>query len=572
MMKNIPREEYPRPDFCRNEWLNLNGNWDFDIDTSNTGIEKNWFLPEKKFREKIVVPFPPESALSGIKNTDFMVSVWYKKNLEIPENWKSKRIFLNFGAVDFLASVWLNGQKIGHHTGGYTPFSFEITPYLKKENILVVNAYDDNRTNLQPCGKQSQKYMSYGCYYTRVTGIWQTVYLEATGKNYIKHFKILADFDTGNVLFMLEIEGKGKLDIEIQAQSEKISQISTPAGGLTFAQCSIKNFIPWSIENPFLYNVKFTLSSGNEKQDEVHSYFGFRKIEIKGKKILLNGRPIFMRLVLDQGYYPDGIYTAPSEQSLVNDIKISKQMGFNGARLHQKIFEPLFLYHADRLGYLVWDEYPNWGIENRQSHQTASILIDEWTDVIKRDFNHPSIIGWCVLNETHAPQDNDLIRRFYKITKKLDPTRPVIDTSGYIHVETDMYDCHNYQQDPEKFKSDFEPFRTKDVVWQNRPELDAPYQGQPYWVSEYGGTWWDEKGIKQGWGYGDRPKTKKEFLTRYKELTEVLLNHPKICGFGYTQLYDVEQEVNGLYTYERKPKFAPHIISKINSQKAEIEK
>lgn len=572
MMKEIPRNEHPRPDFLRNDWINLNGEWDFEIDTSTTGIEKEFYLPEKKFKERIVVPFPPESTLSRIKNTDFMVSVWYKRKIEIPENWKHKRIFLNFGAVDFFTNVWINGQKLGHHTGGYSPFRFEITPFLKKENILTVNAYDDNRTFLQPCGKQSQKYSSYGCYYTRVTGIWQTVYLETIGKNNIKHFRIIPDFETGQVLFIVEIEGKGRLDIEILAQAEKICQASTSACGLTFVQCNIKNFAPWSVETPFLYDVKFTLFADNEIQDQVYSYFGFRKIEIKGKKIFLNGKPIFMRLVLDQGYYPDGIYTAQSEQYLSNDIKISKQMGFNGARLHQKIFEPLFLYWADKLGYLVWDEYPNWGIENRQSHQTASILIDEWTDVMKRDFNHPSIIGWCVLNETHAPQDSELVRRFYKITKRFDPTRPVIDTSGYIHVETDMYDCHNYEQDAEKFKSSFEPFRTKDFVWQNRPDLDAPYNGQPYWVSEYGGIWWDEKRIKQGWGYGARPKTKKEFLTRYKKLTEILLNHPKICGFCYTQLYDVEQEVNGLYTYGRKPKFDPRIIRKINTQKAEIEK
>ncbi|MCX7705093.1 MAG: beta-galactosidase [bacterium] len=571
-MKEISRNEHPRPDFLRNNWINLNGEWDFDIDISNTGIDKGWHLPEKKYRNKIIVPFPPESKLSGIGNKDFMVSVWYKRKIEIPEEWKNRRIFLNFGAVDFLANVWINGKKMGHHTGGYTPFRFEITPFLEKENILIVNAYDDNRTFLQPCGKQSQKYNSYGCYYTRVTGIWQTVYLEATGKNYIKNFMILPDFDTGNVLFMVDTEKEGTLNIEIEAEGEKICETTTAGSGVIFAQCNIKNFIPWSTEKPFLYNVKFSLYSKMDKQDEVFSYFGFRKIEIKGKKILLNGKPIFMRFVLDQGYYPDGIYTAPSEQSLINDIKISKQFGFNGARLHQKIFEPLFLYHADKLGYLIWDEYPNWGIKNRQSHQTASILIDEWSDVIKRDFNHPSIIGWCPLNETHEPQDNELVRRIYRITKKFDPTRPVIDTSGYIHVETDMYDCHNYEQDPEKFKSYFEPFKTKDIVWQNRPELDAPYKGQPYWVSEYGGIWWDERKTDDGWGYGERPKTKQEFLKRYKKLTQILLNHPKICGFCYTQLYDVEQEVNGLCTYERKPKFDPEIIRMINLKKAEIEK
>ncbi|MCM8802248.1 MAG: beta-galactosidase [Candidatus Omnitrophica bacterium] len=567
----IPREEYPRPDFKRNEWINLNGLWDFEIDTSNSGIEKKFYLPDKRFKEKILVPFPPESKLSKIENSDFMVSVWYRRKIEIPERWKNKRIFLNFGAVDFLTNVWINGEKLGTHTGGYTPFTFEITDYLKKENEIVINAYDDNRTYLQPSGKQSNKYNSYGCYYTRVTGIWQTVYLYATGKNYIKNFKVYPNYDTGEVLFLINIEGEGKLEVEIYKESEKIDKKIGYGSGTVFISTKIENFIPWDIENPFLYNFRISLFSKNKKEDEIESYFGFRKIEIKGKKILLNGSPIFLKMVLDQGYYPDGIYTAPDEEDIKNDIKISKDMGFNGARLHQKVFEPLFLYWADKLGYLVWGEYPNWGIKNKISEESFGVLCKEWIDVIERDFNHPSIIGWCPLNETFLSADKELTRNLYLITKNLDKTRPVIDTSGYIHVETDIYDCHNYKQDPEQFKKDFELFEKEDKVWQNFPQYDAPYKGQPYWVSEYGGIWWDIEGRENGWGYGNRPKTEKEFIERYKGLTEVLLNHPKICGFCYTQLYDVEQEVNGLYTYSRKPKFKPETIKKINSKKAKIE-
>ncbi|HOK56651.1 MAG TPA: glycoside hydrolase family 2 TIM barrel-domain containing protein [bacterium] len=568
----IPREEHPRPDFKRKEWINLNGSWDFEIDLSNTGIEKKYYLPEKKFKEKIIVPFPPESKLSGIENKDFMVSVWYKRKIAIPENWRNKRIFLNFGAVDFLTNVWINGEKIGTHIGGYTPFRFEITEFLKSENILVVNAYDDNRNFLQPCGKQSQKYNSYGCHYTRVTGIWQTVYLEGTGKNYIKNFRIYPDYDTGRVLFLVEIEGMGNLKVEVYAENEKSVEKEAYGSKFIFLETDIKDFIPWSFENPFLYDVRFSLYSDGKKEDEVCSYFGFRKIEIRDKKIFLNKKPIFMRMVLDQGYYPDGIYTAPDENSIINDIKIAKDMGFNGARLHQKIFEPIFLYWADKLGYLIWGEYPNWGIKNGINHECFGIFVKEWIEKIERDFNHPSIIGWCPLNETSPSQDNELVRTLYRITKNIDKTRPVIDTSGYVHVETDIYDCHNYKQNPEEFKKDFEPFKKNDTIWQNFPQFDAPYKGQPYWVSEYGGIWWDVEGKKNGWGYGERPKTENDFIERYRKLTEILLNHPKICGFCYTQLYDVEQEVNGLYTYSRKPKFNPEIIRKINTQKAEIEK
>ncbi|MCS7180378.1 MAG: beta-galactosidase [bacterium] len=568
----IPRPEFPRPDFKRNEWMNLNGVWDFEIDTSNTGIEKKFYSYEKKLKEKILIPFPPESKLSGIGNNEFMVSVWYKKKIEIPENWKNKRIFLSFGAVDYLTNLWINEEKLGTHIGGYTPFTFEITKFLKRENFLIVNAYDDNRTFLQPCGKQSQKYYSYGCHYTRVTGIWQTVYLYATGKNYIKNFKIYSNYDTEEVLFLINVEGSGKVKVEIYQEDKKINEKENYGTGIVFILTKIKNFIPWTPENPFLYNVKFSLYSQGLKDDEVESYFGFRKIEIKDKKILLNEKPIFMRMVLDQGYYPDGIYTAPDEEDIKNDIKIAKNMGFNGARLHQKIFEPLFLYWADKLGYLVWSEYPNWGIRNGISEESFNILVKEWIEEIERDFNHPSIIGWCPLNETSLNQNDELVRNLYLITKNIDKTRPVIDTSGYVHVETDIYDCHNYKQNPEEFKNDFEPFKKEDKIWQNFPNREASYKGQPYWVSEYGGIWWDIEGIKNSWGYGDRPKTEKEFIDRYKKLTEILLFHPKICGFCYTQLYDVEKEVNGLYTYKRKPKFTPAIIKKINTQKAEIEK
>jgi len=557
------REEYPRPDFKRNEWINLNGKWDFEIDISNTGVDKCYHLPGKKFKEKIIVPFPPESKLSGIENKDFMVSVWYKRKIEIPENWKNKRVFLNFGAVDFLTNIWINGRYIGNHVGGYSSFKFDITDFLEKENIIVVNAYDDNRTFFQPCGKQSQKYNSYGCYYTRVSGIWQTVYLETTGKNYINNFKIYTNFDNKEVLFLLNIFGEGEVKIEVYREDEKIGENRIYGKGNTFSTFKIKNFIPWSPENPFLYKVKFYLFTEGKLEDEVESYFGFRKIEIDGKKILLNGKPVFMKMVLDQGYYPDGIYTAPSEEAIINDIKIAKDMGFNGARLHQKVFEPLFLYWADKLGYIVWEEYPNWGVKNGINEDVFHIFSKEWIDVIERDINHPSIIGWCPLNETSVNQNPELVRNLYHLTKKFDPIRPVIDTSGYIHVETDIYDCHNYKQNPEEFKKDFEPFKDKDTVWKNFPNYDAEYKGQPYWVSEYGGIWWDEEGVEDGWGYGKKPKTKKEFIERYKNLTEVLLSHPKICGFCYTQLYDVEQEVNGLYTYERKPKFNPEIIRKI---------
>jgi hypothetical protein len=254
-----------------------------------------------------------------------------------------------------------------------------------------------------------------------------------------------------------------------------------------------------------------------------------------------------------------------------HDIELSMAMGFNGARLHQKVFEARFLYWADRMGYLVWGEYPNWGLDHADPAALERVM-SEWIEVLERDYNHPAIVGWCPFNETNPAQNPELLRMIYRMTKAIDPTRPVIDTSGYVHVETDIYDSHNYEQDPRKFAAAFEAFKTSNEVYRNFVKDDAAYLGQPYFCSEYGGIWWNPgQTDKKAWGYGDRPTSEAEFIARYRELTEALLFHPNMFAFCYTQLTDVEQEVNGLYTYDRQPKFDPAIIRQINMQPAAIE-
>ncbi|MGQ9514767.1 MAG: glycoside hydrolase family 2 TIM barrel-domain containing protein, partial [Thermoproteota archaeon] len=287
----------------------------------------------------------------------------------------------------------------------------------------------------------------------------------------------------------------------------------------------------------------------------------------------------FLRLVLDQGYYPDGIYTAPSDRAIKRDIELSMEMGFDGARLHQKVFEPRFLYWSDRLGYLVTGEYADWGADLTNPIAREAIL-DEWVEVIERDINHPSIIIWIPFNERRFKKSDKAItsflKRIYRLTKSLDPTRPVIDTSGYIHVETDIYDIHDYEQNPSIFRSHYEIFGktgSKHDLWVNFQDENAEYSGQPVMISEYGGTWWNPEHPqdKKAWGYGKKPSTANEFLTRYAALTESLLSNPRISAFCYTQLYDIEQEVNGLLSYERKPKFNAKTIRDINTQAAAIE-
>jgi beta-galactosidase/beta-glucuronidase len=574
----IPRPEYPRPQFVRKDWLNLNGEWEFEMDPGRSGVQRS-LMNADKLAQKIIVPFCPESELSGIGNKDFMPAVWYRKTVKLPEGWKGKRALLHFGAVDYETRVWINGKEAGSHRGGYTPFTFEVTDLLQEgENVISIYAEDNTRSSRQASGKQCPDFYSRGCHYTRTTGIWQTVWLEAVPDAYIADVKLTPDLDGGWVYIEAKVDG-GTKDMTLEAQAmmngSPVGQAQAQCfGGVAALPLVLSDVRAWSLEDPFLYDLKLCLEGSGGTIDEADSYFGVRSIKIDPPAVLLNGKPVFQRLVLDQGFYPDGIYTAPTDEALKNDVEISLGLGFNGARLHQKVFEPRFLYWADKMGYLVWDEYPNWGI-NHSSHEITEQYLAEWMEVLDRDYNHPSIVGWCPFNETPRNQNPELLRRVYRVTKAIDHTRPVIDTSGYVHVETALYDVHDYDQNPETFAERYRPLAEGGEARRNAPEHDAPYMGQPYWVSEYGGIWWNPgQQDDKGWGYGGvggRPKSEAEFLERYRKLTEILLNHPRMCAFCYTQLYDIEQEVNGLYYYSREAKFDPEKIREINSQKAAIE-
>lgn len=572
-----PRPEYPRPDLVRERWLNLNGEWQFELDPGLSGIARGLANPEAQLRDRIVVPFCPESRLSAFRSTDFMRGVWYRRTFRVPQGWKGQRVVLHFGAVDYHAQVWVNGLACGQHRGGYVPFRFDVTDSLQRgDNVLTVFADDDTRSPLQPSGKQSERYESHGCHYTRTTGIWQTVWLEPVPAPHIRRLRIVPVVELGAIrldVFTTPEAHGGTVRVALTGDGQKVGEVTAHVvGDCASMGTYVSDLRLWSPSDPFLYDVDVTLTAPDGSLDSVTSYTGFRSLGIAGLALLLNGKPKFQRLVLDQGFYPDGIYTAPSDEDLKRDIEISLGLGFDGARLHMKVFEPQFLYWADRLGYLCWGEFPNWGIDHANPAALAR-LQTEWFSVLERDMNHPSIVGWCPFNETPTNQDPDTLRLIWRATKLVDPTRPCIDTSGYVHTEeTDLYDCHCYDQDPKTFAEQFEPMEQGGDVWRNFPNHDAPWKGQPFFVSEYGGIWWNP-GQKddRAWGYGNRPKSEGEFLDRYRKLTETLLFHPKMCGFCYTQLYDIEQEVNGLYTYDRKPKFDPAGIRQVNGQKAAIE-
>lgn len=585
---NIPRDEHPNPQWERETWKNLNGPWEFEFDFGCSAVERRLWEKER-FDREILVPFCPESRLSGIGYTDFISGVAYRRNFELSQEELSGRVLLHFGAVDYEASVYVNGTLVGSHKGGYTSFCFDITKHVAPgPNTLFVAVKDDVRSGLQPKGKQAHLYASSGCDYTRTTGIWQTVWLEFVPERHIQSAKYYPDPANGKVTVTGLVQGQGTLQLTALWEDKPVGEAALSVeDGFFTAQLDLSETHLWEPGKGGLYTLLLTFG-----EDRVKSYFGLRTAKFQGRKFLLNGKSLFQRFVLDQGFYPEGIYTAPTEEDLVKDIQLSFAAGFNGARLHEKVFEARFLYHCDRLGYLVWGEYPNWGLDHAHPLSTETYL-NQWSEAVERDFNHPAIIGWCPFNETWGYREerekNALLTSLYKLTKRLDPTRPCIDSSGNYRILSEVYDIHDYDQDTQSFQARWDGLTDRiretggvipaeDPFFNSAPEgpsgrapfFNQPYDNQPIFVSEYGGIRWPDDTV-EGWGYGNAPATPEEFFARYKGLTEALLNNPEIFGFCYTQLYDVEQEVNGLYTYGRAQKFDISLIQKINQQKAAIE-
>lgn len=577
---NMPRQDYPRPAWVRSEWYSLNGEWEFEFDFSVSGEQRAMFL-NGEFKNKITVPFCPESKLSGIGYRDFMPCVWYRKHfdIDIPQN---SRVLLHFGAVDYESKVWVNGNLCGTHKGGYCAFSYDITDYLKNgENTIVVMAKDDLRSLRQPFGKQSDRLYSYACSYTRTTGIWQTVWLEFVPQTYLSSSKMTPHAKDGTL--DISVKGKGR-DLEncfVKATAfykgkEMASNTAHFVGDTASTLLTLSKTHLWEVLNPKLYDLKIELFEGKEKTatDTVYSYFALRDISFNKKGLFVNGKPVFMRLVLDQGFNPDGIYTGPSAEFLEKDIDLAIALGFNGARLHQRVFEERTLYYADKKGYIVWAEAPS-GIDLGKKDATE-LFLPEWTEIINSHYNHPSVIGWCPFNEIYHCKvlNTETITTVYRFTKLLDPYRPCIDASGGTHYETDMFDVHDYEQYPERLKNYLEPMLFDPMAFTSpiarfrgsAPVRKDTYTGQPYWVSEFGGTLWNPDIDKDSdaWGYGDAPKTEEQFISRFEGLVETLLNHPRVCGFCYTQLTDIEQEQNGLYFYNRTEKFSKDIYERMH--------
>lgn len=575
----IPRPEHPKPQFQRKSWINLNGEWSYTFDFGESGMAHAIKLYESKgFADTITVPFCPESKLSGVEHKDFIRAMWYQRKIEIPSDWKGKKILLHFGGADYECEAFVDGVSVGTHFGGTVSFNFDITKQTKtnKKHNLVVRIKDYTGGNHQPRGKQSKNFASSGCSYTRTTGIWQTVWLEAVDPVGIKDIHILPDVEGSSFTviptYHTSVQG-ARLKAEASIEGKVVAKDEVPATNGVPTVMTIPNPKLWSTETPSLYDIKLKVvdSTGNTL-DEVSSYCGLRKVHIEGNRVFLNNKPIYQRLVLDQGFYPDGIWTAPTDEDLKNDILLSQKAGFNGARLHQKVFEERFHYWADKLGYITWGESASWGCDCN-SELSARNFITEWKEIVVRDRNHPSIITWTPFNETrfysNPIQHERLHIDCYNLCKDLDPTRPVNDASGYIHHITDLWTVHTYEQDPEKLSDLLTPDK-KEGVWRNIPELEPEYGGQPYLVDEYGGIKWipseDRVFAENSWGYGNAPETLDEFYTRLEKLTDALLGLDHISGYCYTQLTDVEQEQNGIYNYDRSEKFDMERVNSVFSK------
>ena len=526
--------------------------------------------------------------------------MWYHRTISIPQDWANKQVLLNFGAVYYKSEIYIDGVFAARHFGGTSSFQVDITPYVKagQTHNLVVYVESDVRSTHQPSGKQNLQFASYGCNYTRTTGIWQTVWMEAVHPEGLQSVQMIPDIDQQQLIIRPRFykELGGKLEVTLKDNGKVVSKETVAANSLSTVILPVKKMKTWSPENPFLYDVELrVIDKAGNVVDEVKSYAGMRKVHIEGKKIYLNNQPYYQRLVLDQGFYPDGIWTAPSDEALKKDIQLSMEAGFNGARLHQKVFEERFYYWADKLGYLTWGEASSWGMDCNDI-ETARNFITEWTEIVERDRNHPSILIWTPTNEEFWPdrvQYPRLMQDLYKLTKAIDPTRPFHGTSGGSHIATDIWTVHNYEQDPAKLK---------DLLYNDGKLMEAPkweiqlmpknigYNGlkytdqytfpqykhdMPYLIDEFGGIKWNpsqqmESAQNTSWGYGEPPHSLEEFYARLEGLVNTVLSlSDHVWGYCYTQLTDVEQEQNGIYYYDRSPKFDMKRIHAIFSKNPE---
>ena len=581
-------KDYPRPQFVRKEWQILNGEWNFVFDDEDKGESNKYFLDFPK-RIKINVPYTYETKLSGIKDENIHYIVWYNRKLDLTkEQINGNKLILNFEGSDYKTKVWVNGNFVGENEGGYARFSFDIEKYvINGENDITVKVEDSLSKN-QPRGKQRYKKESWKCWYVQTTGIWKTVWIEWVSKKYIKHIKNTPcicedkiklevetslneqDFENKNYYIGAEISFNGQiLNIVKEKLNANYYELKMELYKKDIEQIPQKS----SPNSPNLYDITYKLYCEDVMVDTVYSYFGIREISIKENKIFLNNEELYLKMILDQGYWKDTHLTPPNEESLIKDINSILEFGYNGIRKHQKIEDEKFLYWCDVKGVLVWNEMANF---YSFSDMSIQIFTKEWIKVVKQNYNHPSIITWVPINESWGfpelksnKQQQNFLNSIYYLTKAIDNTRPVISNDGWEHTISDIITIHDYVQEGNLLSLTYNEKISE--VLNNKREFNNhylfangyEYKGQPIIISEYGGT-----SIKseKGWGYGEQAKDENDFIKKFEELTLAIQKMPMITGYCYTQLTDVQQEVNGLMDEDRKYKIDPSIIKNINAK------
>ncbi|MBR2951159.1 MAG: glycoside hydrolase family 2 [Lachnospiraceae bacterium] len=586
------QKDYPRPQFVRRNWENLNGLWDFAFDDSNKGEQEKWY---NNFSGslKIQVPFTYESALSGIHDNTPHNNIWYHRIFHVNGALlQENNYILHFEGCDFHTKLWINGEYAGCHSGGYARFSFDVTNLLKDGENHVTVKVEDSFDLQMPRGKQRWKDENYGVFYVQTTGIWKTVWSEYVPQICLSDIKMTPNLqDTrleleaciqapaeafdGNLFLETTISFNGypvsktciapfdnmnrNIKIGIDLHSE-VSNTDEP---------TVKT---WSPEHPDLYDIEFRILKNGAVLDQVGSYFAMRDIRIEGCRILLNRSPLYQRLLLDQGYWKDSLLTPPCEEAIWEDIEKILAMGFNGVRKHQKIEDERFLYWCDVKGLLVWSEM---AAAFLYSDSALSEFTREWLEIVRQNYNHPCIITWTPFNEswgiTNIKKRRDqqcFVNAIYYLTKSIDPIRPVITNDGWEHTISDIITIHDYGQDADALKNRWSEHKNEILNADTSPDVQRAafadgfsYQGQPVIISEYGGIAIDT-GVP---GWGNMVK-EEEFVQRFESITTAIRQIPYVCGYCYTQVTDVQQEINGLMDMDRNFKADPEIIRRINTQ------
>jgi len=574
---------HPRPQQARAHWVDLRGRWQFVYDDGARGLAERWFERDDVFDREILVPFPPESSASGIGDTGFHPVMWYRRAFALDREGDGQKVLLHFGAVDYWAEVWVNGESVGTHEGGQTPFCFEISRALvdQEKQVLVVRAEDPPHDLSLPRGKQDWKESSHDIWYNRTSGIWQPVWIELVRAPYISSLQWHPDLDRGVLGVALRLTSHAEEAAQVRIQvfmadglvADDVSLIQATelrrdiALELDPMSMNVEQMV-WSPEAPNLLEATVTVLVDGQTRDQMHSYAGIRTVGISAGRFLLNDRPYYLRFALEQGYWPNTNLAAPSDEALRLEVERAKDLGFNGVRVHQKVEDPRFLYWCDRLGLLVWGE-----MANAHVFDTTSVtrLTREWMEVIQRDYSHPCIVAWVPVNESWGvpdlvtdPAQRDFVRGLYHLTKALDPGRPCIGNDGWEYLSGEICGIHDYAFDELTIR---ERYGTSDAIDRWIREVQPGGRlikigeeelkpNTAFMLTEFGGISYRPDPGKPWFGYGT-VDTEREFREKYQELVVAVLDCPPLAGFCYTQLTDTMQETNGLLTEDRSFKFDP---------------